>query len=60
VKRDVDRLVTVAADVEGDARFRFAGRPQSTTLRGQMEQAARNLRSRCAPEQAARLEAVRF
>ena len=60
VKRDVDRLIGVAADVEADARFRFTGRPEPTTLRRQVEQAARSLRARCAPAQAARLEAVHF
>jgi hypothetical protein len=60
VARDVDRLVAVAADVEADARFRFTGRAQPTTLRRQLEQAARSLRSGCAPAQAHRLnDAVR-
>jgi hypothetical protein len=56
VKRDVDRLVGVAADVEADARFRFAGRPEATSLRRQVQQAARSLRTDCAPEQAKRLD----
>jgi hypothetical protein len=52
--------VAVAADVEADARFRFTGRAQPTTLRRQLEQAARSLRSGCAPAQAHRLnDAVR-
>jgi hypothetical protein len=56
VKRDVNRLVAVAADVEPDASFRFTGRPQPTTLREQMQQAARSLRADCAPGEAARLD----
>jgi hypothetical protein len=46
----------VAANVDADARFRFTGRPEPTTLRRQVEQAARSLRTDCAPEQAKRLE----
>jgi hypothetical protein len=56
LKRDVDRLVTVTADVEADARFRFRGRAQPTTLRAQAQQAARSLNAKCAPEQAKRLD----
>jgi hypothetical protein len=56
VKRDVDRLVRLLADVEPDARFRFPGRAQPTSLRGQAEQATRSLRADCAPEQARRLD----
>lgn len=56
VKRDVDRLVDVVAEVEADARFRFPGRAQATTLRAQAQQAARSLRADCAPEQAKRLD----
>jgi hypothetical protein len=56
VKRDVNRLAAVAADVDPDAHFRFTGRPQPTTLRQQMEQAARSLRADCAPGEASRLD----
>jgi hypothetical protein len=56
LKRDVDRLVGMAADVEADARFRFTGRPEPTTLRRQLEQAARSLRADCAPGQASRVD----
>jgi hypothetical protein len=56
LKRDVDRLVAVAADVEADAQFRFAKRPEATTLRRQLEQAARGLRADCAPGQASRID----
>jgi hypothetical protein len=56
LKRDVDRLVAVTADVEADSRFRFRGRPQPTTLRAQAQQAVRSLRANCAPEQAKRLD----
>jgi hypothetical protein len=56
VKRDVDRLVALVADVELDAKFRFPKRAQPTTLRAQAQQAARSLRSDCAPEQAKRLD----
>lgn len=60
VKRDVDRLVALLSQVELDARFRFTGRPEPTTLRAQAEQATRSLRADCAPEQARRLaEALR-
>jgi hypothetical protein len=55
VKRDVDRLVALAADVEADAQFRFR-RGSPTTLRRQAEQAARTLGADCAPEHAKRLE----
>ena len=58
VKRDVDRLVGLLADVEPDAGFRFPGRAQPTSLRGQAEQATRSLRADCAPERAARLAAA--
>jgi hypothetical protein len=44
------------ADVEADARFRFAGRAQPTTLRLQVQQVSRSLRTDCAPEQARRLD----
>jgi len=56
VKRDVNRLVALAADVDPDAHFRFTGRLQPTTLRQQMEQAARSLRADCAPGEAAKLD----
>jgi hypothetical protein len=56
VTRDVARLAGLAVDVEPDARFRFAGRAQETTLRAQVQQAARSLRADCAPEQARRLD----
>jgi hypothetical protein len=51
----VDRLLGVAADVDADAGFRFTRRPEPTTLRRELEQAARSLRTDCAPEQAQRL-----
>ena len=56
LERDADRLIGLAADVDADARFRFAGRPEPTTLRRQLEQAARSLRSDCAAKQAERLD----
>jgi hypothetical protein len=56
LKRDVDRLVGVAADVDADTQFRFAQRPAATTLRRQLEQAARSLRADCAPAQASRID----
>jgi hypothetical protein len=56
VTRDVDRLVSVVADVELDAKFRFPGRAAPTTPRAQAEQAARSLRANCAPEQAKRVD----
>jgi hypothetical protein len=55
LKRDVDRLVAVARDVEPDARFRFPRRAEPTTLRAQLQQTERSLRADCAPEQAARI-----
>jgi hypothetical protein len=60
VKRDVDRLVSVAADVQADAPFRFRGRGSRTTLRDQVAVAVRSLRAECSPQQAKRLEDVRF
>jgi hypothetical protein len=56
LKRDVDQLVDVAADVEADAQFRFPKRPATTTLRRQLEQAARSLRADCAPGEASRID----
>lgn len=55
LKRDVDRLVSAAARLRADAPFRSARGPR-TTLRQQLALAARNLRARCSPEQAARLD----
>jgi hypothetical protein len=55
LKRDVDRLVAVARDVEADARFRFPRRAEPTTLRAQLQQTERSLRADCAPEHAARI-----
>jgi hypothetical protein len=55
LKRDVDRLVALAGDVEPDARFRFPRRAEPTTLRAQLQQTERSLRADCAPEQAARI-----
>jgi hypothetical protein len=46
----------VVAVVQADARFSFTGRAQPTTLRLQVQQASRSLRTDCAPEQAQRLD----
>lgn len=55
LQRDVDRLVSAADRLQADAPFRSALGPR-TTLRSQLELAARNLRARCAPQQATRLD----
>jgi hypothetical protein len=56
--RDVDRLVTVAADVDADEQFRISSRAPRTTLREQVELTQRSLRADCAPEQAKRLDSA--
>jgi hypothetical protein len=56
LRRDVDRLVDVAARVQADARFRASSRAsETTTFREQVAVAVRSLRAKCSPQQAERL-----